>query len=256
MHRIALAPCSPFSVSDTLLRESAILARELGVRLHTHLAETKDEEDYTLEKYGMRPLEYMQSLGWVGSDVWYAHGIHFNSEELKVLAETGTGVAHCPTSNMNLSSGVARVPEMLELGIPVGLGVDGAASNNGTNLLEEIRVGYLLHRLNSADNDVTGYQMLKLATIGGARVLGREKENGSIEVGKCADILLMNVNRLDLVGAYYDPKSILATVGLKGYMDYTIINGKVTVREGELVGIEEKQLIADANKEVVRFLQD
>ncbi len=256
MHRIALAPCSPFSVSDTLLRESAILARELGVRLHTHLAETKDEEDYTLEKYGMRPLEYMQSLGWVGSDVWYAHGIHFNSEELKVLAETGTGVAHCPTSNMNLSSGVARVPEMLELGIPVGLGVDGAASNNGTNLLEEIRVGYLLHRLNSADNDVTAYQMLKLATIGGARVLGREKEIGSIEVGKCADILLMNVNRLDLVGAYYDPKSILATVGLKGYMDYTIINGKVTVREGELVGIEEKQLIADANKEVVRFLQD
>ena len=123
-------------------------------------------------------------------------------------------------------------------------------------MLEEIRVGYLLHRLNSADNDVTAYQMLKLATIGGARVLGREKEIGSIEVGKCADILLMNVNRLDLVGAYYDPKSILATVGLKGYMDYTIINGKVTVREGELVGIEEKQLIADANKEVVRFLQD
>ncbi|MDD4541624.1 MAG: 8-oxoguanine deaminase [Eubacteriales bacterium] len=256
MHRIALAPCSPFSVTSDLLRESAVLARELGVRLHTHLAETKDEEDFTLDKYGMRPLEYMQSLGWVGRDVWYAHGIHFNTDELKVLADTGTGVSHCPTSNMNLSSGVARIPEMIELDVPVGLGVDGAASNNGTNLLEEIRVGYLLHRLNSPDNDVTGYQMLKLATIGGARVLGREKEIGSIEVGKCADILLMNVSRLDLVGTYYDAQNILSTVGLKGYFDYTIINGKVTVREGKVVNLDEEKLISDANHQIVKLLKD
>lgn len=254
LHRLALAPCSPFSVSDNLLRESAVLAREKGVRLHTHLAETKDEEDYTLEKYGMRPLEYMQSLGWVGDDVWYAHGIHFNTEELKVLAETGTGVCHCPTSNMNLSSGVARVAEMIELDIPVGLGVDGAASNNGTNLLEEIRVGYLMHRLSSPGNDVSGYEMLKLATIGGARVLGREREIGSIELGKCADILLLNINRLDLVGAYYDPKSILSTVGLKGYLDYTIINGKVTVRDSNISNYDEGKLIADANQKVRSFL--
>ncbi|MDD2427618.1 MAG: amidohydrolase family protein, partial [Eubacteriales bacterium] len=255
MHRLALAPCSPFSVSDTLLRESAKLARELGVRLHTHLAETKDEEDYTLENFGMRPLEYMESLGWVGDDVWYAHGIHFNTEELQVLAATGTGVCHCPTSNLSLASGVARIPEMMELDIPVGLGVDGCAANNGMSLLEEIRVGYLMHRLNSPDNGVTGYDMLKLATIGGARVLGREEEIGSLEVGKCADIILLNVNRPDLVGAYYDPMSILGTVGIKGYVDYTIINGKVTVRDGRVVNLDEDKLIADANQEIREFLQ-
>ncbi|MDD4541863.1 MAG: 8-oxoguanine deaminase [Eubacteriales bacterium] len=255
MHRLALAPCSPFSVSDTLLRESAKLARELGVRLHTHLAETKDEEDYTLENFGRRPLEYMEGLGWVGDDVWYAHGIHFNTEELQVLAATGTGVCHCPTSNLSLASGVARIPEMMELDIPVGLGVDGCAANNGMSLLEEIRVGYLMHRLNSPDNGVTGYDMLKLATIGGARVLGREEEIGSLEVGKCADIILLNVNRPDLVGAYYDPMSILGTVGIKGYVDYTIINGKVTVRDGRVVNLDEDKLIADANQEIREFLQ-
>ncbi|NLW53753.1 MAG: 8-oxoguanine deaminase [Clostridiaceae bacterium] len=255
MHRLALAPCSPFSVSDTLLRESAKLARELGVRLHTHLAETRDEEDYTLQHFGMRPLEYMESLGWVGKDVWYAHGIHFNSEELQLLADTGTGVCHCPTSNLSLSSGVARIPEMMALDIPVGLGVDGCAANNGMSLLEEIRTGYLMHRLNSPDNGVKGYDMLKLATMGGARVLGREQEIGSVEVGKCADIILLSVNRLDLVGAFYDPMSILATVGIKGYVDYTIINGEITVRDGKLVNLDEENLIAEANQEVREFLQ-
>ena len=147
MHQVALAPCSPFSVTGTLLKESAQLARELGVRLHTHLAETKDEERFTTERFGMRPLEYMESLGWMGEDVWFAHGIHFTEDELKRLAETGTGVAHCPISNMKLSSGVALVPKMLELGVPLGLAVDGSASNDGSNLLEEMRVAYLLHRL-------------------------------------------------------------------------------------------------------------
>lgn len=255
MHRLALAPCSPFSVSDTLLRESAKLARELDVRLHTHLAETKDEEDYTLEHFNMRPLEYMQSLGWVGDDVWYAHGIHFNTEELQVLADTGTGVCHCPTSNLSLSSGVARIPEMMELDIPVGLGVDGCAANNGMSILEEIRSGYLMHRLNTPDNGVSGYDMLKLATMGGARVLGREKEIGSIELGKCADLILLTVNSLDLVGAYYDPMSILGTVGIKNHVDYTVVNGKVTVRDGKVVDMDEDKLIADANQEVIRFLE-
>ena len=137
MRQMVLAPCSPFSVSGDLMRESARLARSLGVRLHTHVAETRDEEQFTLEKFGMRPLAYMESLGWVGPDVWYAHGIHFNDDELRLLADTGTGVAHCPISNMKLASGVCRVPEMLKLGVPVGLAVDGAASNDGSDLLEE-----------------------------------------------------------------------------------------------------------------------
>ncbi len=150
MHRVALAPCSPFSVSADLLRESAVLARQLGVRLHTHLCETKDEENFMLAREGVRPLEYMERLGWTGDDVWFAHGIHFNDEELRVLAKTGTGVAHCPISNMKLSSGMARIPEMLELGVPVGLGVDGSASNDGSSLMEELRVAFLLHRLNAS----------------------------------------------------------------------------------------------------------
>ena len=151
MRQVALAPCSPFSVSEELLRQSAVLARDLGVRLHTHLCETKDEERYVQERFGMRPLAYMESLGWTGPDVWYAHGIHFNDEELRRLAEAGTGVAHCPISNMKLSSGVCRVPELLALGAPVGLAVDGSASNDGSSLLEELRVGYLLHRLHASE---------------------------------------------------------------------------------------------------------
>ena len=247
MKRIALAPCSPFSVSEDLLRESAVLARDYGVRLHTHLCETKDEENYTLEKVGLRPLAYMEKLGWVGNDVWYAHGIHFNTEELRLLASTGTGVCHCPISNMKLSSGIARIPEMLKMGIPVGLGVDGSASNDGSNLLEEIRVAYLLHRLNSSDQAPSGYDILKMATMGSARLLGRDKEIGSLEVGKCADLFLVSAHRLELVGALFDPKSVLGTVGLKGAVDYTIVNGEVTVEHGRLARVDEEKLAFDAN---------
>lgn len=254
MRRIALAPCSPFSVSEDLLRESAILAREKGVRLHTHLCETKDEEAYMLEREGMRPLAYMEKLGWVGDDVWYAHGIHFNDEELKLLAETGTGVCHCPISNMKLSSGIARIPEMLEMGIPVGLGVDGSASNDGSDMLEELRVGFLLHRLNSSRKAPTGYDFLKMATMGSARLLGREAEIGSVETGKCADFFLVDSDRFELVGACYDPKSMLGTVGLRGAVDYTVINGKVTVDHGRITGIDEEKIIADSNEELLRYL--
>ncbi len=254
MNRIALAPCSPFSVSADLLRESAILAREQGVRLHTHLCETIDEENYTLEKVGKRPLGYMEDLGWIGPDVWYAHGIHFNTDELKILAETGTGVCHCPISNMKLSSGIARIPEMLEMGIPVGLGVDGSASNDGSNLLEELRVAFLLHRLNSSEKAPTGYDILKIATMGSARLLGRENEIGSLEVGKCADLFMIKADRLELVGACYDPKSVLGTVGVKGAVDYTVVNGKVTVRDGKIAGIDEDEIINRSNAELKRYL--
>jgi len=256
MSRVALAPCSPFSVSAELLRQSALLARQYGVRLHTHLCETKDEENYTLEKVHLRPLAYMETLGWVGSDVWYAHGIHFNDEELKLLAETQTGVCHCPISNMKLSSGIARIPEMLKLGIPVGLGVDGSASNDGSNLLEELRVSFLLHRLNSSKAAPSGYDLLKVATMGSAKLLGREREIGSLEVGKCADLFLIDSSRLELVGACFDPKSVLCTVGVKSPVDYTVVNGKVTVRHGHLENVDEEKLSAEANKEVARYLQN
>ena len=253
MHRIALAPCSPFSVSADLLRESAVLAREKGVRLHTHLCETLDEERYTLERFGMRPLQYMETLGWVGPDVWYAHGIHFNDEELQLLADTGTGVCHCPVSNMKLSSGIARIPEMLKLGIPVGLGVDGSASNDGSNLLEEIRVAYLLHRLNSSREAPSGYDILKIATMGSARLLGRENEIGSLEVGKCADLFLIRKSHLEMVGAACDPKSIFGTIGFKRPVDIVIVNGHVTVRDGRVVTIDEEKIAGQANLEVERY---
>lgn len=256
MRRVALAPCSPFSVSETLLRESAALARSLGVRLHTHLCETKDEERYTLETVGMRPLAYMQTLGWTGPDVWYAHGIHFSDEEIRILAETGTGVCHCPVSNMKLSSGVARVPELLAAGVPVGLGVDGSASNDGSNLLEEMRVCYLLHRLTAGDAAPSGYDVLKMATAGSARLLGREHEIGSLEPGKCADLFLLRRDRPELAGACRDPGAMLCTVGWKGPVDYTVVHGRVTVENGRLTALDEADLVRRAEAEIDRYLRD
>lgn len=253
MHCVALAPCSPFSVSAELLRESAILARERGVRLHTHLCETKDEENFMLAREGVRPLEYMERLGWTGSDVWYAHGIHFNDEELRFLAKTGTGVAHCPISNMKLASGVARVPEMLRLGVPVGLAVDGSASNDGSSLLEEMRVAFLLHRLHSSRDAPSGYDILKMATRGSARLLGRD-DIGALAVGKCADLFLIDAQRLELVGAAYDPRSVLSTVGVRGPVDYTVVHGRVTVEHGRLTAVDEAQIAREANRKCAEYL--
>ena len=247
MRQVALAPCSPFSVSPELLRQSALLARQYGVRLHTHLCETRDEERYMLEHYNIRPLEFMASLGWMGPDVWFAHGIHFNDEELRELARTGTGVAHCPISNMKLSSGVARVPEMLALGVPVGLAVDGSASNDGSSLMEELRVAYLLHRLNSSKAAPSGYQVLKLATRGSARLLGR-MDIGQLAVGRCADLFLVDSRRLELVGGEYSPADVLATVGLRGPVDYTVVQGRIVVKEGHLVTIDEEAVAEEARR--------
>ena len=247
MRQVVLAPCSPFSVSAELLRQSAILARQYGVRLHTHLCETKDEENYMLQHHGIRPLEYMQQLSWTGPDVWYAHGIHFNTEELHELARTETGVAHCPISNMKLSSGVARVPEMLALGVPVGLAVDGSASNDGSSLMEELRVCYLLHRLTSSEKAPSGYQVLKMATRGSARLLGRT-DIGQLAVGKRADLFLVDSRRLELTGAEYSPADALATVGLRGPVDYTIVEGRIVVKEGRLVALDEELISAEARR--------
>ena len=231
MHRVALAPCSPFSVSADLLRESAVFARE-----------------------GVRPLEYMERLGWTGSDVWFAHGIHFNDEELRVLAKTHTGVAHCPISNMKLASGVARVPDMLKLGVPVGLAVDGSASNDGSSLMEELRVVFLLHRLNSSKAAPSGYDVLKMATCGSAAILGRSDDIGSLEVGKCCDLFMIDSRRLELVGSCFDPKSVLGTVGVRGPVDYTVVQGRVTVDHGHLVTVDEEQLAHDAEAKCRAYL--
>ena len=265
MHQVALAPCSPFSVSGELLRESAKLARRLNMLkavfydrvfkgLREDMGETySPEENFTLSHFHMRPLEYMESLGWTGDDVWYAHGIHFTDEELKYLTRTKTGVAHCPISNMKLSSGIAKIPQMLELGVPVGLAVDGSASNDGSNLLEEMRVAYLLHRLNSSNQAPGGYDILKMATAGSASLLGREKL-GRIAPGMAADFFLVDLNRLELVGAQFDVTSMLCTVGLKSSVDYTVVNGNVVVKEGKLTGIDEEKVTEEANALVTDYL--
>lgn len=246
MRQIVLAPCSPFSVTSDLMIKTAELAREKNIRLHTHLAETKNEEDYCIEKYNMRPLDYMESLGWLGKDVWFAHGIHFSDQELFRLACTQTGVAHCPISNQKLSSGIAKIPRMLELGVPVGLAVDGSASNDGSNLLAELRASFLLHRLQSSHQAPSGYDVLKMATKGGAKILGRD-DIGSIEVGKAADLFMIDSNQLEYVGARSDPKSLLATVGVNRPVAYTIINGKIVVERGQLHNLDEQEIVHKAN---------
>lgn len=253
MHQVVLAPCSPFSVTSELMRETAKLARHLGVRLHTHLAETKDEEQYVLEHFGMRPLAYMDSLGWTGADVWYAHGIHFNHEELKYLAQTQTGVAHCPISNMKLASGICQVAEMLRLGVPVGLGVDGSASNDASNLLADLRVGFLMQRLNSSNQAPTGYDFLKLATTGSAKLLGRD-DIGALAVGMAGDLFMIDTRNISLVGTLRDPKALLGTVGFASTVAYTVVNGQVVVADGQLVNLDEAKFVADANQLQQQFI--
>lgn len=253
MHRVVLAPCSPFSVSKDLLEQSALLARKHCVQMHTHLCETKDEEAYTLSRYGMRPYEYMESLGWTGNDVFYAHGIHFTDSELDRIAESGTKIAHCPCSNMKLSSGTMRIPDMMIRGIPVGLGVDGSASNDASNLMEEIRAAYLLHRLIWGRTAPSGYELLKMATVGGAEVLGRS-DIGVIEPGKAADCFAIKRNSLDLMCAEEDPRDLFGTVGYHRPCDLVFVNGECTVKDGVLTGIEEGKYLERTRTEISRFL--
>lgn len=247
MRRMVLAPCSPFSVTNDLLTGTAQLARAEKVRLHTHLAETKDEERYCLEHFGARPLAYMESLGWLGEDVWFAHGIHFTAAELRQLAATKTGVAHCPVSNQKLASGTADLPLMLELGVPVGLAVDGSASNDCSNLLAELRNCYLAHRLVYGAGAPTGYELLKVATRGGSRLLGRD-DLGEIAVGKAADLFMVDVNRLEFVGTSLDPGSVLATVGVHSPVALTMVNGRVVAENGRLCNVDEGRIVARANR--------
>lgn len=254
MVRVGVAPCSPFSVTTDLMKASAELARAYGVRLHTHLAETKDEEAYCREMYGMRPLEYMESTGWIGPDVWYAHGIHFSDDEVRRIGAARAGVCHCPVSNMKLSSGTCRVPELLQAGASVGLGVDGSASADSSNMLFEARVGYLLHKHAHGPKAVTVEDMLWLATRGGAAILGRD-DIGSIEVGKAADLVLLDVDQVGYAGALHDDVGMLLMTGSTQVVDTVIVNGVVVVKEGRLTRVDEEKVVRQANAASARLVE-
>jgi cytosine/adenosine deaminase-related metal-dependent hydrolase len=241
MVHVALAPCSPFSVTGDLMRESAALARAYGVRLHTHLAETMDEERFCLAKFGARPVEYVESLGWTGHDVWHAHCVHLNADEIALFARTGSGVAHCPNSNMRLASGIAPVRAMRDAGVTVGLGVDGSASNDGNHLLGEARQAMLLQRVMGSPAALGAQEALEIATLGGAGVLGRN-DIGSLAPGMAADFIGYRLERLDFAGARHDPLAALVFC-TPPKVDLSVINGKVRVKDGEIVGLDLPALV-------------
>ncbi|MBM4465365.1 MAG: 8-oxoguanine deaminase [Chloroflexi bacterium] len=246
MCRIVLAPCSPFSVTAELMKESAVLARRHALHLHTHVAETLDEVSFCLGKIGCRPVEYMQQLGWVGPDVSYAHAIHLNQQEIELLADTGTGVAHCPSSNMRLGSGIAPIREMLDAGVKVGLAVDGSASNDSSHLLAEVRMAMLLQRVQKGAGALSAQQALEMATLGGAAVLGRD-DIGSLEAGKAADFIAIDLNRLEYAGALHDPLAALIFCA-PAKVDLSVINGRIVVDGGRLGGFDLGEIVACHNR--------
>jgi 8-oxoguanine deaminase len=246
MRRVALAPCSPFSVTKDLMRETARLARDRGVRMHTHLAETADEDAYCLEVYGKRPVALMEELSWIGNDVWFAHCVFLNDAEVRLFAQTQTGVAHCPSSNMRLGSGIAPVPALLKAGAPVGLAVDGSASNDSSNMLAELRQALLLHRVLGGAAAITVDDVLWMATRGGAAALGYT-EIGSLEPGKAADFALFNVDRIGYAGAMHDPIAALVLCGDTSIADHVVCNGQAVVEGGRLVFAEESRIVEQAN---------
>jgi cytosine/adenosine deaminase-related metal-dependent hydrolase len=243
MLRIAVAPCSPFSVTAELMREAAGLARRRGVRLHTHLAETLDEEHYCQQQFGKTSAEYADELGWLGEDVWLAHCVHLNDDAIKRFAATGTSVAHCPTSNGRLGSGSARIRELLDASVPVGMGVDGSASNEANRLVTEMSAALLIARLRGGAQALTAREALRLATLGGAHCLGRGAEIGSLEPGKLADIAVWRVDGLGAAGGA-DPVWTLAFAGLP--LETLIVNGQIVVERGELGTADVAALARDA----------
>ncbi len=247
MTKVILAPCSPFNVSESTMTESEKLAREYGVRLHTHLAETLDEEKYCLEKYGVRPLRLMEKLNWLGEDVFYAHGIWFNDEEMKLLAETKTGVSHCPSSNMRLGSGIARVKEMFETGIPVSIAVDGSSSNDTSDMLGEVRNCMLLQRIKYGHDALTARQALEIAVKGGAKMLGFKKL-GQIAPGYGADIIAVDVKDFQYAGSLSDPLAAIVFTGFNHNVALNIVNGKIVVKNGKVEGLDERELTEKVNQ--------
>ncbi len=251
MVRIALAPCSPFSVTPELMRDTAALARERGVLLHTHLAETTDEEEFCLAKFGVRPVDYLERVGWLAPDVWLAHLVHVTEEDIPRLAKAGVGMAHCPSSNMILGSGIAPVPEFLRAGVAVGLGVDGSASNDASNMIREARQAMLLARVRYGAGAMSARTALEIATLGGARVLHREAEIGSLEPGKCADLSLWDLSALEFAGAA-DPVAALVHCGAQ-YADLVMVNGEIRVRGGRLLD-EDLYALVPRQREITRRL--
>jgi cytosine/adenosine deaminase-related metal-dependent hydrolase len=240
MVKIAIAPCSPFSVTANLLRESAVLARSLDVRLHTHASETVEEDAYCQEHFGSTPTQYLESLGWLGSDVWMAHGVHLDATAIERYAATGTGVASCPSSNARLAAGIAPVVDLLRAGVPVGLGVDGAASNESGQLGVEIRESVLMNRLRYGADAMSVRDGLRVATIGGARVLGRDDEIGSLEVGKLADIAVWRIDGVEHAGIL-DPVAALG-LGSLPPLHRLLVGGRTVVDSQTLVTADERAL--------------
>ncbi len=247
MLRIALAPCSPFSVTADLMRESVALAEETGVLLHTHLAETEDEEAYCLRRSGMRPVDLMEELGWLRDDVWYAHLVVLNESDIAKLSAAKVGMAHCPSSNMTLGSGIAPVTEMKGTGIKIGLAVDGSASNDTSNMIREVRQAMLLQRVRYGADALSAREALRMATIGGARVLHRENEIGSIEVGKAADLIAFDLNDIAFAGAHADPLAAIVHCAADR-VDFAMVDGEWRVRGGRLVDESILDLIPIHNR--------
>ena len=246
MCRLALAPCAPFNVSEELMRQTAALARSHDLRLHTHLGETHDEIAYCLKEFGIRPLEYAKRLGWLESNVWFAHAVTFDEHEIREMGRVGVGVAHCPSSNLRLGSGVAPVRAMLEAGVPVGIGVDGSASNDSSNLLAELHQSLLAHRTGARESWLTATEILAIATRGGARVLGRD-DIGSLRVGMAADLFLVNVDQVGYAGSQSDPvAAVVFNLPLRP-VDLTMVNGRIVVQGGELVAADERALARHAH---------
>lgn len=242
MIQVAVAPCSPFSVTADLLRESAVQARDLGVRLHTHGAETVEEENFCRERFRATPTQYLESLGWLGDDVWMAHCVHLDADAIKRFAATGTGVAHCPSSNARLAAGIAPVRAMLNAGVAVGLGVDGAASNEDGRLGSEIRQATLMSRLRDGAGAMPVRDALRMATMGGARALGRDADLGSLEVGKLADIVVWDTSTVEHAGIA-DPVAALGLGSLPPVL-LSLVQGKPVVRFGGLLNGDEKAIAA------------
>ena len=241
MQRVALAPCSPFSVSMDLMRETADMARALGVGLHTHLAENVEDIDYSLAQFGMRPGDYAEAVGWTGDDVWHAHCVQLDSAEIDLFARTGTSVAHCPCSNMRLASGIAPVREMIDQGVKVGIGVDGSASNDSGHMLNEARQAMLLQRVCKGGDALNARQTLALATRGGAAVLGRD-DIGILAPGYAADITAFDRRTIDFAGSDWDPLASLLFCGpVKA--NHTVINGRHVVANGQLTTMEMDQIL-------------
>jgi 8-oxoguanine deaminase len=246
MCRIVIAPCSPFSVTPELMRTSVRFARERGLSLHTHVAETLDEEAFCLRAFGVRPAELMRELGWVGPDVWWAHCVHLSDDEIGLMAHSETGVAHCPTSNMRLGSGIARIRDMLDASVKVGLGVDGSASNDSSHLLAEARQAMLLQRVEMGARALSAEEALWMGTRGGAAVLGRE-DIGALAPGMAADFIGVKMDRLAFAGAQADPLAALVFCA-PPTVDLSVINGQVIVRNGHLLELELGPVIERHNR--------